>query len=169
MGRSIDEGTALQSRNELLRASVATLADDQRIERLAAGMGMVMPAAAEVGFLSHHRSDGGRAARSIHAPDSTTFLTSLQALAASAQPATTTIATSTGTPTTSITVTPTTSSTVTPTAASTVTPTAASTVTPTAASTVTPTAASTVTPTAASTVTPAAAVPSSSSGSTTGG
>jgi hypothetical protein len=156
MGRSIDQGTALQSRNELLRASVATLGDDQRIERLAAGMGMVMPAPAEIGFLSHHRSDAVRAARGIHAPDTSTFLTSLQALTAAAQPATSTAATttSTGTPTTS-TVTPTTS---------TVTPTT-STVTPTT-STVTPTT-STAT-SSPSSVAPATAITATSTGSTTG-
>ncbi|HEY2770370.1 MAG TPA: hypothetical protein VGI87_07380 [Solirubrobacteraceae bacterium] len=150
MGRSIDQGTALQSRNELLRASVATLGDDQRIERLAAGMGMVMPAPAEIGFLSHHRSDAVRAARGIHAPDTSTFLTSLQALTAAAQPATSTAATttSTGTPTTS-TVTPTTS---------TVTPTT-STVTPT-------TSTATSSP---SSVAPATAITATSPGSTTGG
>jgi len=52
MGRAIERGTALQSTNELLRASVATLADDQRIERIAASRGMVMPSPAGVGFLS---------------------------------------------------------------------------------------------------------------------
>ena len=36
MGNAIEQATALQSRNELLRANVASLADDQRIERLAA-------------------------------------------------------------------------------------------------------------------------------------
>ena len=38
-GRSIERGTALASRNEQLRASVAELSDDQRIERLAARWG----------------------------------------------------------------------------------------------------------------------------------
>jgi hypothetical protein len=86
MGRSIQRGTALQSRNDLLRASVASLADDQRIERLAAGMGMVMPAPAEVGFLPRGPSDAARAARSIHQPDATAFLTSLAALSATGTP-----------------------------------------------------------------------------------
>lgn len=86
MGRSIERGTALQSRNELLRASVASLADDQRIERLAAGMGMVMPAPAAVGFLSSHRGDARRAAAKLHAPDSSTFLAALAALNAASEP-----------------------------------------------------------------------------------
>ncbi len=86
MGRSIERGSALQSRNELLRASVASLADDQRIERLAAGMGMVMPAPAAVSFLSPHRADARRAAAKVHAPDSSTFLAALAALNAASEP-----------------------------------------------------------------------------------
>jgi hypothetical protein len=78
MGRSIERGTELQSRNELLRASVAGLADDQRIERLAAGMGMVMPAPDAIAFLSL-RPIGyvPRAAASIHQPDAAAFKASL--------------------------------------------------------------------------------------------
>jgi hypothetical protein len=80
IGRSIERGTQLQSRNELLRASVATLADDQRIERLAAGMGMVMPAPSSVSFLSLKPVGYvQRAASSIHQPDPTGFLASLPA------------------------------------------------------------------------------------------
>ncbi len=83
MGRAIEQGTALQSRNELLRANVATLADDQRIERLAAGMGMVMPAPTEVGFLSVRPENPRRAAANIHEPDPSAFLSSLSALTSS--------------------------------------------------------------------------------------
>ena len=35
MGRSLEQTTTLTSQNELLRDSVASLSDDQRIERLA--------------------------------------------------------------------------------------------------------------------------------------
>jgi hypothetical protein len=78
IGRSIEHGTELQSRNELLRASVAGLADDQRIERLAAGMGMIMPAPDAIDFLSL-RPVGyvPRAAGSIHQPDAAAFTASL--------------------------------------------------------------------------------------------
>jgi hypothetical protein len=75
MGRAIQRGTALQSVNEQLRASVATLADDQRIERLAAGRGMVMPPPAGVGF--HSASSGTHAQQAIsniHAPSPTSFM-----------------------------------------------------------------------------------------------
>jgi hypothetical protein len=86
MGRAIEQGTALQSRNELLRASIATLADDQRIERIAADMGMVMPEPTAVGFLSMRSANAQHAASNIHQPDSTMFLSTLQALNAEATP-----------------------------------------------------------------------------------
>ncbi len=78
MGASIERTSYLQSRNELLRASVASLADDRRIESLAAGMGMIMPAPEAINFLSS-RPVGylDRAASSIRLPDNATFLASL--------------------------------------------------------------------------------------------
>jgi hypothetical protein len=89
MGRALERGSTLQSQNELLQASVATLADDQRIERLAAGMGMVMPPPTALSFLSA-KPDGnvGQAIGNIHTPDSTGFASVLDAqLAASASAA----------------------------------------------------------------------------------
>lgn len=75
MGRAIERGTALQSTNELLRENIATLADDQRIERIAAARGMVMPGPAGVGFLSARSAeDVQRAIANIHAPSPTSFL-----------------------------------------------------------------------------------------------
>jgi hypothetical protein len=80
IGRSIETGTALQSRNEILRASVATLGDDARIEKLAAGMGMVMPAPTAVKFLAARGGDDvQRAISNIHAPDATAFMAQLPA------------------------------------------------------------------------------------------
>lgn len=78
VGRSIERSTALQSRNEQLRASVASLSDDQRIERLAASMGMIMPAPEAVNFLNvSPRVAADKAARSIHQPDASDFIASL--------------------------------------------------------------------------------------------
>jgi len=75
IGRSVQRSTALSSRNELLRASVASLSDDARLERLAAGMGMVMPAPEQVAFLSARPGgDVGRAVANIHPPDAAAFL-----------------------------------------------------------------------------------------------
>jgi hypothetical protein len=90
IGRSMQRASQLQTRNDALRASVAALADDQRIENLAARMGMVMPPSPEVGFLQHgNPGDGGKAIANIHAPNPTTFLSALSADAAAAQAATT--------------------------------------------------------------------------------
>jgi hypothetical protein len=74
IGRSLQRGTELQSRNEALRISVASLADEQRIERMAAAMGMAMPASDAIGFLSA-RSPGnvGRALANIHSPNAQDF------------------------------------------------------------------------------------------------
>jgi hypothetical protein len=75
VGRSLERGTALQSRNELLRANVASLSDDQRIERLAASMGMIMPGPTQIAFLSSQ--SGGRvgaAIKNIHPIDPGNFL-----------------------------------------------------------------------------------------------
>ena len=64
MGRSLEANSTLSAQNATLRESVASLADDQRIEQLAASMGMVMPPPSAVGFLSPHgrrrRSEGRR-------------------------------------------------------------------------------------------------------------
>ena len=73
IGRSLERGTALAAENQLLRASVAQLSDAQRIERLAAGWGMQMPAAAQVKFLSTGPAVLQRALGSIHQPDASTF------------------------------------------------------------------------------------------------
>jgi hypothetical protein len=99
IGSSLERGTALQSRNELLRASVTSLNGAQRIESLAARMGMVMPAPAAINFLSTGRSgDIQRAAANIHQPDATSFAAQL-ALTDSVSPsqaaATTTVVPST--------------------------------------------------------------------------
>jgi cell division protein FtsL len=87
MGRWMDRGAALSSHNQALQASVAALSDDQRIERLAAQMGMAMPAPTEITFLSRRPAGGARSAVSrIHASDSTRFLATLQAAAALSAP-----------------------------------------------------------------------------------
>jgi hypothetical protein len=78
MGRSIERGTTLQSRNDQLRLSVAALEGDGRIERIAAASGMIMPAPDAVGFLSS-RSGAlvDRALANIHPPDAPGFLSLL--------------------------------------------------------------------------------------------
>ncbi len=69
MGRSLEQTTALTSQNEQLQGSVASLSDDQRIERLASSMGMVLPPPGAVGYLTAKRggSVGARARERPHA------------------------------------------------------------------------------------------------------
>jgi hypothetical protein len=74
MGRWIHRSTTLQTTNEALQASVAGLMDDQRIERLAAKLGMVIPDPTALSFLSAQPAgDAARAAANIHAPDPSNF------------------------------------------------------------------------------------------------
>jgi len=77
IGRSVQATTELQSRNELLRASVASLSNEQRIESVAATMGMVMPAPDGVSFLTAQRyGNAARAAANIQPPSPSTFTAS---------------------------------------------------------------------------------------------
>jgi cell division protein FtsL len=79
IGRSIERTSQLQTHNEQLQASVASLSDERRIERLAAAQGMIMPPADAIGFLADNgQSDIGRALSNIHAPDPAAF-SSIQA------------------------------------------------------------------------------------------
>src|SRR5437588_5427898 len=78
VGRWMERASALQTRDESLQASVATLADDQRIERLAAGIGMVMPAPTTVSFLpASGKGAVSRALSNIHTPDAAGFIANL--------------------------------------------------------------------------------------------
>jgi hypothetical protein len=77
IGRAVQRSSELALRNEQLQTSVASLADDQRIERVAAGMGMVMAPPASVGFLNaSHGAKVGAAIASIHQPTASAFLNS---------------------------------------------------------------------------------------------
>ena len=84
IGRSIQLGAALQSRNDNLRASVSSLSDAQRIERLASGMGMVMAGPTSVQFLDARHVSAAKAAANIHTPDTASFQAALQAMLSAA-------------------------------------------------------------------------------------
>ena len=78
-GRWMSRTAALSARNQTLQASVAALSDDQRIERLASRMGMVMPAPTAITFLNRPHPGGVRAAMArMRAPDATQFESNLQ-------------------------------------------------------------------------------------------
>jgi hypothetical protein len=86
LGRSIERTSVLQSRNDSLQAGIAVLADDQRIERLAAGMGMVLPSPSLLTFVAvHPQHQLGRALANIHVADPTAFDAQLAAQAAAAE------------------------------------------------------------------------------------
>jgi hypothetical protein len=76
-GVSLQRTTSLQNERDLLEASVAQLADDQRIESRAAQMGMVMPAPSQVKFLSAGPGNTGRAVGNIHQANATAFAAQL--------------------------------------------------------------------------------------------
>jgi cell division protein FtsL len=75
-GRALQQSAALSVRNQALRTSVAELSDDARIERLAAGMGMVFPVPTGLTFVPASGSVS-RAVQSIHSPDPTQFASQL--------------------------------------------------------------------------------------------
>lgn len=76
-GRSLERVTALQSRNQQLQNTVAVLADDQRIERLAAGMNMVMPGPTHVRFLAARGRSVRQVLSAVHPPNAAAFLAAL--------------------------------------------------------------------------------------------
>jgi hypothetical protein len=96
IGRSLERGSALQAQNELLRAGVSRLSDEQRIERMAAQMGMVMPAPEQLRFVKPGTGATQRALGSVHAPDATTFIAQLPTAATPAAPQGTSVTTDVG-------------------------------------------------------------------------
>jgi hypothetical protein len=154
IGRSLALSTTLSSRNQLLRASVSSLSDAQRIEALATRMGMVLPGPTAVSFLDVRRADAAFAAAAIHHPDGAAFLSTLQTtapLSAVATPGATTVLSATATPSSTTSAAPTT----------TVTPT---TTTPAPVATPTATVATTPTTTAPTTTPPPATTPPAATG-----
>jgi hypothetical protein len=96
IGRSLERSSSLQGQNELLRASVARLSDEQRIERIAAQMGMVMPGPMQLRFVRGGPTSVERALDSIHAPDATGFIARLPTIGAPAAPQGTSVNTAPG-------------------------------------------------------------------------
>jgi cell division protein FtsL len=96
IGRSLERGSALQAQNELLRAGVSRLSDDQRIERVAAQLGMLMPSPEQLKFVGTGAGSTQRALSSIHAPNSTDFLAQLPMIGAAAAPQGATVNTGVG-------------------------------------------------------------------------
>ncbi len=75
MGQALEQTSTLTTQNEQLRGNVAALADDQRIERLATGMGMVLPPPGAVGYLAAGPGGNlGAALGNLHTPDAAAFV-----------------------------------------------------------------------------------------------
>lgn len=74
IGRAMQQTTTLTTGNESLRIDVAKLGDDQRIESLAARMGLIMPAPTAVGFLGAGTAGAQPALKNLSAPDPNLFL-----------------------------------------------------------------------------------------------
>ncbi len=83
-GRSIELISSLQSRNDMLRADVASASNPDRIERLASRMGMTMPGPEAITFVSARSASLGRAISGIHLPDAAVFQAAAQASGATA-------------------------------------------------------------------------------------
>lgn len=78
VGRQLEQATALESGNAALRAQVSELSGNQRIEQLAATMGMLMPGPMDIHFVRASAARNVDAAiRGIHAPASQTFLSGI--------------------------------------------------------------------------------------------
>jgi cell division protein FtsL len=78
VGSQVQQATALQSSNSVLRAQISALSDNQRIAKLAEGYGMRMPDVLDVHFVQ--AAAGTHVAAAIHnisAPSRTTFLSGL--------------------------------------------------------------------------------------------
>jgi hypothetical protein len=78
-GRSIELIGSLQSRNDILRAQLASASDPNRIERLASRMGMTMPGPDSITFLNARSAGVRRALASISVPNPAAFEAALRA------------------------------------------------------------------------------------------
>jgi cell division protein FtsL len=81
-GRSIELIGSLQSRNDLLRAQVASASDPNRIERLASHMGMTMPGPESITFVKARSANVSRALARIRVPNLAAFEAALRASSA---------------------------------------------------------------------------------------
>ena len=70
IGQSVERSQALERQNADLRATVSQLSSEERIQRAAADMGLVMPPAGDIRYLRSRgaHSDAVKAARTMRAP-----------------------------------------------------------------------------------------------------
>jgi hypothetical protein len=71
IGRAVESASTLERQNAAERIQISRLSSGERIQQVASGLGLVMPAPDEVRYLSAGdlRADGRRAANVMRAPD----------------------------------------------------------------------------------------------------
>jgi cell division protein FtsL len=116
ISRAVTTADTLERQNATLRAQISSLDSGERIQDVAARLGMVMPPAGEVRFLDARGTSATRAANSIHLPDPVTLLAGATPTAPAATAPVTTTAPTASTTTTPppVTASPTPSATTTP-------------------------------------------------------
>jgi hypothetical protein len=103
ISRAVTAADTFERQNSSLREDISKLDSGERIQAVAAKLGMVTPAAGDVHYLDGRGADGARAAASIKPPDPVTpaaapATTTTAPVAATTTPATTTPATTTVAP-----------------------------------------------------------------------
>jgi cell division protein FtsL len=90
VGRAVERSGTLERQNADLRATVSALSSEERIQRAAADMGMLMPQAGDVRFLQSRgaMADAVHAAKVMRAPNPTVEATAVAGAAAGTQAAT---------------------------------------------------------------------------------
>lgn len=68
VGRAVTAADTLERQNATLRGQIAALSSEERIQSVAAGLGMSMPGAGDVHYLDARAADARKAARSITEP-----------------------------------------------------------------------------------------------------
>jgi cell division protein FtsL len=68
ISRAVTAGDTLERQNAALRGDISNLDSGERIQSVAAKLGMITPAAGNVHYLDGREADGGRAAASIKPP-----------------------------------------------------------------------------------------------------
>jgi hypothetical protein len=88
IGRAVEHSSTLERQNAELRATVSQLSSEERIQREAIAMGLKMPGAGDVRYLTARGAeDGQKAARVMRKPDPTPSQQAAAAAAAAATPA----------------------------------------------------------------------------------
>jgi hypothetical protein len=68
IGRAVETSVTLERQNAALEASIARLSDTNRVQVGAAGLGMLVPAPGDVGYLDSRPSDAARAVEHMTPP-----------------------------------------------------------------------------------------------------